>query len=282
MSNLRAGTPSRTKRKRISPLAILIGLLAAALVIGIIIGFILGRVTAPKDTDTPTVPAASSMDTDPADQENADASASVASVSVEPEDVTPPAPVPAEPTGIKVCIDPGHGGNDGGTSDGDRLEKDDNLRLALVLKEQMELKGIEVVMTRDEDKYISLDERCSIANSSGADYLISLHRNSAGGVASGVEIWRSHRADDEAIYFADKIHDALLSVSDFHDRGVRIGSQSSENFDLQMNRNTDMPSVLIELGFIEMAEDNELYDNHLVEHCQAMAQAVLDTYADKH
>lgn len=290
MSNIRVGTPSgRGKRSRSgnSRLKTLIILLLAAVLVGFILGFFIGRGTAPKKEVT--VPDASSIETSTsaeASDSSAEASASTsAEPEPEPEPELEPEPEPVVDTGILVCIDPGHGGNDGGTSDGDRLEKTDNLAFAEVVKAELEAKGINVIMTREEDVYVSLDKRCQIANESHANYLISLHRNSAGGVANGVEIWRSHHADAEAIAFAEHIHEGIFGAGGAgftRDRGVRIGSQGSENSDLQMNRETDMASVLIEMGFIEMPEDNQYFDNYMKEYGQAMAQAVLDTYAEFH
>lgn len=293
MSNLRAGIPSsRGRRKRsVSPvflfLIVLFLLVAAG---GFAAGFLFGRSSASKQQEPPAAVVESDQSADRSNkpeesseaEENTPAEASSTVEPVEPAATTGTDRQPAKPTGIKVCIDAGHGGNDGGTSDKDRLEKNDNLELSKVVKEEMEFRGIEVVMTREEDVYVSLDKRCEIANDSGADYLISLHRNAAGGIANGVEVWRSHRADDEAISFANHVHDHLIEAGISHDRGVRIGSQSSENFDLQMNRNTNMPSVLIELGFIEMEEDNKLYDANKEAYAQALAQAVLDTYEEFH
>lgn len=291
MSNLRAGTPTRSKKRaqrNLNIYAVLAALLGGALLIGVVIGFIIGRSTAPAPQPAPVPSAESSVDAADSSVDAADTSAE-GDVSMEPvtlpvADPEPePDPEPAPPTGILVCIDPGHGGNDGGTGDPEkRLEKTDNLTLAEALKHEMELAGIEVVMTREEDKYVSLDDRCYIANRSGANYLISLHRNSFDGEVKGVEVWRSHNANDEALTFAENVHDGLIDVGISNDRGVRMGSQSNPNFDLQMNRNTEMPSVLVELGFIDVDEDNELYDTNMKAYCRSMAQAVLDTYAAYH
>lgn len=79
----------------------------------------------------------------------------------------------------KVIIDPGHGGYDPGAvgrKTGLR-EKDVNLDIANRLMRLLKSEGIDVVMTRSSDKFVSLDRRVAIANKSGADIFVSLHAN---------------------------------------------------------------------------------------------------------
>ena len=90
-----------------------------------------------------------------------------------------------------VVIDPGHGGHDTGTISGNGLrEKDLVLDVAQRLKAYIKGKypGVEVVMTRDSDRFVALEERTAIANSRHADLFISVHANaSPSRIASGVE-----------------------------------------------------------------------------------------------
>ena len=90
-----------------------------------------------------------------------------------------------------VVIDPGHGGHDTGTISGNGLrEKDLVLDVAQRLKAYIKGKypGIEVVMTRESDRFVALEERTAIANSRHADLFISVHANaSPSRIASGVE-----------------------------------------------------------------------------------------------
>ena len=78
-----------------------------------------------------------------------------------------------------IMIDAGHGGSDSGAVHNGRLEKDDNLRLALAVGNILEQMGYNVEYTRTEDVYDSPSEKARIANRSGADYFVSLHRNSS-------------------------------------------------------------------------------------------------------
>ncbi|MCC8076044.1 MAG: N-acetylmuramoyl-L-alanine amidase [Clostridiales bacterium] len=207
----------------------------------------------------------------PAEEED-DTSVAAAVVEEEPEEE------PVTDLGIVVCLDPGHGGNDPGCNTDERLEKDDTLALALATRDDMEAAGITVVMTREDDTYVSLDDRCYIANQAGADYFISIHRNYASGVANGVEVWKSTNASDASVYLADAVSAGLEAVGVSRNRGVHTGSQSSEYEDYQVLRETSMPGVLIEMGFIENADDNWYLDTCLEEYAQALTQAVLDTY----
>jgi N-acetylmuramoyl-L-alanine amidase len=109
--------------------------------------------------------------------------ASGASITVESR--APDAPIKC------VVIDPGHGGHDTGTISGNGLrEKDLVLDVAQRLKAYIKGKypGIEVVMTRESDRFVALEERTAIANSRHADLFISVHANaSPSRIASGVE-----------------------------------------------------------------------------------------------
>jgi N-acetylmuramoyl-L-alanine amidase len=79
----------------------------------------------------------------------------------------------------KVVIDPGHGGKDtGARGKQDLLEKDVNLEIATKLGKELEKLGIKVVYTRTDDRFVSLEQRSSIANRSRADLFISIHANS--------------------------------------------------------------------------------------------------------
>ena len=80
----------------------------------------------------------------------------------------------------RVVIDPGHGGHDPGTMNKRGLrEKDVVLDVSQRLRKLLENDGFEVVMTRDKDAFIPLEERTAIANSKGADLFLSIHVNAA-------------------------------------------------------------------------------------------------------
>lgn len=103
----------------------------------------------------------------------------------------------------KLVIDPGHGGNDLGTGMGGIHEKDVAIIYAMKLRDELkrEIPDLEVVLTRDGDRYISLPDRAKLANESGAHFFLSLHVNHAPNAAiEGVEsyILNPEATDDEA------------------------------------------------------------------------------------
>jgi N-acetylmuramoyl-L-alanine amidase len=117
-------------------------------------------------------------------------------------DATPPAPPPADPTIPPltipravlqtVVIDPGHGGDDRGASgQAGTPEKQITLEVARRIKGLIEARlGIRVVLTREDDRRVSLDERAALANNSKAGLLISLHANAAFAPSmSGAEVF---------------------------------------------------------------------------------------------
>lgn len=189
-----------------------------------------------------------------------------------------------------VVLDAGHGGFDGGsTATGvTRLEKDDNLALALATQQALsKYPGVEVLMTRSTDVFISLQGRCDVANQAGADLFISLHRNCAT-EGKGVEIWidREEDAVDKAL--AEYILELLDDVGISRNRGIKFGFRGvdGENSDNQgdsyyVNANTTMPSCLIELGFLTSDEDNLNFDTHLDDYADAIARGIVELGMDE-
>lgn len=184
--------------------------------------------------------------------------------------------------GITVCIDPGHGGKDPGCNTEKRLEKDDVLKLGLAMRTAMEAQGITVVMTREDDTFIPLDQRCEIANNAGATYYISIHRNIyESSEVYGNEVWKSSNASEEASTLADNVMSGLVSAGIQKDRGVREGSQDGHG-DYLVLRNTSMPSVLLEMGFVQNKKDNKYFDENIDAYAEAITKAVLDTWEEYH
>ncbi len=182
-----------------------------------------------------------------------------------------------EEKGLRVCIDPGHGGMDPGCDYNGRLESDDNWKLALALKTELEAAGIDVVMTREDNTTkVFLKDRVKIANASGADHFISLHRNKGDGY--GIETWMTANSGQATEELTNNVHNAIVSANVQRDRGVKVGTETGEGSDYYVLGNTTMPACLIEFGFINNEEDNRLYDVNLEAYAKAIAQAVQSTY----
>lgn len=181
-----------------------------------------------------------------------------------------------------VCIDAGHGGSSIGAvyKNDERLEKDDNLRLAQLLETELQKRSVKVIMTRERDKDVSLSKRCRIANMNKADYFVCLHRNSSDNAdAHGTEIWVSENASDIEIAFAENILSQLANVGVSDNRGVKYGYRDGDG-DYYINRNSNMPSSLVELGFISNYDDNCEYDENIKEYAEALADAIVSTYEE--
>ncbi len=185
-------------------------------------------------------------------------------------------PASAKEAGPVICLDAGHGGKDNGSDYSQRFEKDDNLRITLAVAAYLRGKNVTVFLTREDDTFVSLEDRCSFANTNNVDYFVSLHRNDGDG--AGVEVWVDSAANGETVEMAQKILDGLSGVGIQRNRGLKKGTQRSENGDYFVNANTNMPSCIVELGFIGNAEDNRMFDEHLDAYAAAIGDAVLSTY----
>ena len=172
---------------------------------------------------------------------------------------------------LKIMIDAGHGGYDNGASYEGRLEKNDNLNLALALGDELERRGYDVDYTRTSDVYDSPVRKAQIGNESGADYFISLHRNSSSepNTYNGVQtlVYDKNGVKYE---LAQNINRKLEKLGF---RNINV----EERPGLAVLRRTIMPAVLIETGFINNDYDNYLYDYNFEAIASAIADAVEET-----
>lgn len=171
----------------------------------------------------------------------------------------------------KIILDAGHGGQEPGARYGERQEKDDTLKLALAVGGLLENSGVDVVYTRTEDVYDTPFEKAQIANQEGGDFLISFHRNSSPqpNQYSGVESLVYDRSG-EKVELAENINRQLEEVG-FRNLGVK------ERPGLVILRRTQMPAVLVEVGFLNTDADNELFDMEFETIAQAIADGILQT-----
>ena len=181
---------------------------------------------------------------------------------------------------IVVCIDAGHGGDDVGAILDKRYEKDDTFEIAKLVKKYLKKQNVKVIMTRKKDKSVSLEERCKIANNKKADFFVSIHRNSAK-TGNGIEIWCNSSKREEDTNLANTILEKLQNTEIQKNRGVKYGTINGENSDYYVLKNTNMPSCLIELGFITDEKDNQLLDSHKKEYAKAIADGVIQTIENK-
>ncbi len=170
----------------------------------------------------------------------------------------------------RIVIDAGHGGYDDGAVYNGRLEKDDNLNLALAVGEILAYSGIDVIFTRIDDSYISPLERAYMANEENADLFVSIHRNASPtpNTYSGVQsLIYEEGGINQTI--AENINQELSEIG-FTDLGVDVRSE------LAVLRRTNMPALMVEVGFINTDADNDLFDENLNQIAYAIASGILD------
>ncbi len=172
-----------------------------------------------------------------------------------------------------VAIDAGHGGMDYGASYNGRREKDDNLKLALMVGEILENGGVDVVYTRTTDVYDTPFQKAAKANAAGADYFVSIHRNAftTPNTGSGIETLVYDHSGIK-VDLAENIN-AELEKLGFNNLGV------IDRPNLVVLKRTQMPAVLVEAGFIDSDADNALLDANYEAAAQAIADGILKTIA---
>ena len=170
-----------------------------------------------------------------------------------------------------IMLDAGHGGRDPGAVYQGRKEKEDTLRLTMAVGEILQNNGIDVEYTRTTDIYESPLQKAQEANAAGVDFFISIHRNSfpTDNVVSGVESLVYNLSGIK--YEMAKNINAQLETIGF----VNLGVKARPN--LIVLRRTKMPAVLVEVGFVNSDVDNALFDGHVYDIAQAIAEGILDT-----
>ncbi|MFM5903027.1 MAG: N-acetylmuramoyl-L-alanine amidase [Dolichospermum sp.] len=180
-------------------------------------------------------------------------------------------PQPTVPKGkLVVVIDPGHGGKDSGAVGiGGVQEKNVILPIGKRIAEVLERNGIQVIMTRDSDYFVTLPGRVIMAQRVKADVFVSIHANSAGANRPEVNGLETYYYDN-GLRLARIVHSKILQNLNVRDRNVRKAR-------FYVLRKNSMPSILVETGFVTGREDvtnlnSPAYQNKMAE---AIAQGIL-------
>ena len=208
----------------------------------------------------------------------------------------------------RIVIDAGHGGHDPGAHGNGVNESELTLDVALRLQKLLDKSGVEVVMTRDTDVFIPLEERTAIANREGADLFLSIHANASRNImARGVETYFLNFANNpeaEAVAARENATSGqpMHSLPDIV-RAIALNNKINESRDLAetvqksmikrltpKNRTirdlgvkqapfvvligAGMPSVLAEISFVTNKQDGTLLKTQ--GYRQQIAQALMD------
>jgi N-acetylmuramoyl-L-alanine amidase len=221
-----------------------------------------------------------------------------------------------------IIIDPGHGGPDNGTQSGSEVEKNLVLEFALALRDRLEKSGkYHVVMTRTDDTFIPLGERVRIARNQSAALLVSIHADALPrreGDAQGATIYtlsdRASDAEAERLAEAENKADAIGGVNlteeptEVADILIDLAQRETRTFSNQFARilmgemkvttrmhkhplksagfkvlkAPDVPSVLIELGYVSNKDDLEhLVSEHWRSRTAGSVAHAIDTFFAK-
>ena len=214
-----------------------------------------------------------------------------------------------------VVLDPGHGGKDPGAESGGYRESNLMLELATAVKESLiKNTDFKVILTRNEDVFLSLEDRITIATQSGADLFISLHADAViEGEASGTTVYLlSEKATDKMSAQLASRHDRSEILRDidlsgidsqvasvlidmarqetkprneavasfilqvFRGKIIELSSQPLRYAAFSVLKSPDIPSILIEAGFMSTSSNlqNLITPQWRVEFANALSEAI--------
>jgi N-acetylmuramoyl-L-alanine amidase len=190
-----------------------------------------------------------------------------------------------------ICLDPGHGGKDGGKTDHHNYEKQYTLLLARQVESLLKGDGFKVVLTRTTDETVELPDRQLIASRHGADLFVSLHYNAADADVRGVEVFclspagmnssdvgggraaepadTGNAQDERNVLLAYELQKSIT-----HTHGLPLEDRGMKRSRFEVLREARMPAILIEGGFMsEPADAKNIYDSAFR---KRMARAIAD------
>ncbi|MBC5745041.1 N-acetylmuramoyl-L-alanine amidase [Lachnospiraceae bacterium MD308] len=179
-----------------------------------------------------------------------------------------------------VVLDAGHGGGDPGkVGVGDVVEKEINLQIAKKVKQLLKKEKVKVIMTREADtmlageestgtKVADMKERVRIINEEAPQLAVSIHQNSyQDAVVHGAQVFY-YSGSSEGENAAKIMQNALLSIDEDNTR------QAKANDTYYLLKRTDVPTIIVECGFLSNAEDAENLCNE--EYQDKVAEAICD------
>lgn len=183
---------------------------------------------------------------------------------------------------ISVILDPGHGGHDIGANFGEIYEKDIVLSISNKVGEILEKNDINVIYTRTDDISLGDNEkedlrnRVQVSNTSNAEYFISFHINDYDTYGHediyGFEVWTDYN-NYSSVILGRSIENSLDNLYYTEKRPMLDGSE-----DLYIIRENNIPSVLIEFGFMNNYNDRNYFSNEYNQEllAEAVAKAIIE------
>jgi N-acetylmuramoyl-L-alanine amidase len=173
------------------------------------------------------------------------------------------------PGGIRIVLDAGHGGKDAGAQRGTSQEKEITLAITQNLKRDLEERGFKVYLTRQDDNFVSLEDRVHITNTLMPDLFLSVHINSlvTDSDLHGIETYYQTATSR---MLADCVHESLVNHLDAPDRSVRKAR-------FYVINHTPVPAILAEVGFISSKDEREKLISSDYQHrvAKALEQGVI-------
>ena len=179
------------------------------------------------------------------------------------------------PTGAKVVIDAGHGGSDCGAIGEKIFEKDVTLDIAKRLKAILESAGVQTVMTRVDDSFVSLQDRTAVTNNANPNIFVSVHVNSCeSSTVVGLETHWYNSADSQEL--AQTVQDSISGTI----KSLNRGTFKSKFYVIN---HTSVPAILVEVGFISNTDERSqmLTDDRKNKTAQSIAKGIF-SYLEKY
>ncbi len=203
-----------------------------------------------------------------------------------PRPVTPYKPAAAAPVAKPksrsvlsnsiVVVDAGHGGKDPGSKGLSPVwEKHIALAIAKEVAAELRKDGVKVVMTRDSDSFIELDDRAALASRTKCDLFVSVHANSLSDKnATGAEIYTSRTPSSDS----RRLSSAITAA--FREDGLQVRGQRMANYRVLVGHSR--PSVLVECGYLTNAGESKLLNTPAYRSrvARAIADGICDALVD--
>lgn len=179
---------------------------------------------------------------------------------------------------MRVCIDPGHGGNDPGAIGNGYYEKVLTLKVSLELRKILIDNGIDVIMTRETDEHITDDTRINKVINSRADICLSIHFNAANGNGKGTEtIFQINNEKSKEL--SEYILDSISTLGIKKRSAYSKVSQKNPNSDyyFMLRRTRPINTVIVECLFIDNSKDIEFIkeENSINRLADSIAKGIL-------